>query len=540
MSSTRTPSGEPGGAAGNLAAPTPELMLLRGILDAAPARVCVVGRDFRYRYVNREFCEFAGKPPEQILGITTRELVGEEVARQLDPFAHAALAGQSVVREGWIDYRLNGRKYINWLFAPMRNAAGEVDGFVVLMRDQTELRRQQEEVAQRTAMLQALLDSLADAVVIADHEGTLVLCNSGFRTLFECDESFARPGLRHLDFVRHRLARGILYPHEQQDDDPAALVERLQHRLAEAGGILAETVRLRGRWLDVRRRLLPDGGTVSSYMDITARVETEQARRAQREALREAQQMGATASLLAGVAHELNNPLSVVAAQATLLEEEAAGTKLAERAEKVSAAARRCGRIVASLLASANRRAPRREPVALREVIASALDLLSPRMRTAEAELSVQLPRRAPRLLGDADQLTHLVANLLGNAVSVLAGRPLPRRIEITVTAEDPWLVLRVADNGPGIAPAMRERVFDPFFTTRPGGVGTGIGLALCRTIAQDHGGQIAAEETPGGGATIVVRLPAEPQRAPVRARRGAGQQAAETGADDATRPATA
>jgi two-component system NtrC family sensor kinase len=492
---------------------SPELILLRGVLDAAPARVCVVGRDFRYRYVNREFCEFARKSPAQILGLTTRELVGEEVARQLDPFAFAALAGQSVVREGWIDYRLNGRKYINWLFAPMRNALGEVDGFVVLMRDQTELRRQQEEVAQRTAMLQALLDSLADGVSITDAEGRLILCNTGFRTLFECDEGFAVPGLEHLDFIRHRLARGLLYPHESPGEAPDVLAERQLRRLSEAGGQLVETVRLRGRWLDVRRRMLPDGGAVSSYMDITARVEAEQARRAQREALREAQQMGSIASLLAGVAHELNNPLSVVAAQATLLEEEAAGTPLALRAEKVSAAARRCGRIVASLLASANRRVPRREPVALRDVVADATDLLALRLQAAEIALAVALPRRMPRVQGDSDQLTHLLANLLSNAVSVLAGRDAPRRLEISAEADDGMLVLRVADNGPGVPEAMRERIFDPFFTTRPGGAGTGIGLALCRTIAHDHGGQIAAEETPGGGATMVVRLPAEASR---------------------------
>lgn len=500
-------------------AATPELVLLRGILDAAPARVCVVGRDFRYRYVNREFCEFARKTPEQILGLTTRDLVGEEVARQLDPFAFAALAGQTVVREGWIDYRLNGRKYINWLFAPMRNAGGEVDGFVVMMRDQTELRRQQEEVAHRTAMLQALLDSLADGVSITDHEGTLLLCNSGFRTLFECDEEFTQPGLRHVDFVRHRLARGLLYPHEEPGTDAAELAERQFRRLAEAGGRLSETVRLRDRWLDVRRRMLPDGGSVSSYMDITAQVEAEQARRAQREALREAQQLGAIASLLAGVAHELNNPLSVVAAQATLLEDEAAGTALADRAAKVSAAARRCGRIVASLLASAHRRAPRREPVALRDAVASALDLLSLRLQTNRVQVDVRMPRRLPRLQGDIDQITHLLANLLGNAAAVLAARPQPRRITIAAQAIGQELVLRVADNGPGIPEAMRERVFDPFFTTRPGGVGTGVGLALCRTIAQDHGGRIEAEETPGGGATIVVRLPAE-QPLPRRRRR--------------------
>jgi two-component system NtrC family sensor kinase len=242
-------------------------------------------------------------------------------------------------------------------------------------------------------------------------------------------------------------------------------------------------------------------------------VEAEQARRAQREALREAQQMGSIASLLAGVAHELNNPLSVVAAQATLLEEEAAGTPLALRAEKVSAAARRCGRIVASLLASANRRVPRREPVALRDVVADATDLLALRLQAAEIALAVALPRRLPRVQGDSDQLTHLLANLLSNAVSVLAGRDAPRRLEISAEADDGMLVLRVADNGPGVPEAMRERIFDPFFTTRPGGAGTGIGLALCRTIAHDHGGQIAAEETPGGGATMVVRLPAEASR---------------------------
>lgn len=493
--------------------PTPELVLLRGVLDAAPARVCVVGRDFRYRYVNREFCEFAQKTPEQIIGLTTRALVGEAVARQLDPFAYAALAGQSVVREGWIDYRANGLKYINWLFAPMRNAAGEVDGFVVLMRDQTELRQQQEEVAQRTAMLQALLDSLADGVCITDAEGTLVLCNAGFRQLFDCDEALASPGLRQVDFVRHRIGRGILYPHENAEQDPAVLVETQLRRIAEAGGELAETVRLRNRWLDIRRRMLPDGGVVNSYMDITVRVEAEHARRAQREALREAQQMGSIASLLAGVAHELNNPLSVVAAQATLLEEEAMGTPLAARAEKVSAAARRCGRIVASLLASANRRVPRREPVALRDVIADATDLLSLRLQAEEVELAVVLPRRLPRVLGDSDQLTHLLANLLANAVAVLAGRAAPRRVEISAEASGTVVLLRVADTGPGVPEAMRERIFDPFFTTRPGGAGTGIGLALCRTIVQDHGGQITVEETPGGGATMVVRLPAEAPR---------------------------
>ena len=210
----------------------------------------------------------------------------------------------------------------------------------------------------------------------------------------------------------------------------------------------------------------------------------------------EAQQLGAIATLLAGVAHGLNNPLSVVAAQATLLAEEATGTPLAERAEKVSLAARRCGRIVASMLASARRRPPQRIPVDLRAVVGNAKELLAHRLQASTVEVTVRLPKRQPRLLADPDQLVHLLANLLGNAVAVLRDRP-RRAASPSPAAAAGMLELRVADNGPGIPEELRQRVFDPFFTTRPAGSGTGIGLALCRTIAHDHAGTIEAEETP-------------------------------------------
>ena len=448
----------------------PELDLLRGILDAAPARVCVVGRDFRYRYVNREFCDFARRRPEEIIGLTTRELVGEAVAAQLDPYAHAALAGETCAREGWIDYRAHGRKYISWVFTPLQTPAG-VGGFVLFMRDLTEHRAREEELARQNAYLQAILNGVADGVAV-DVDGVIVLSNRGFAEIFDLPPELHRPGLTSEEFIRWRISRGILYPHETPGTDVAEMAERARARIREAGGSIVEQYPINGRWLEVHRRHVPEGGNVATFTDITARVEAEQSRRAERDALREAQQLGAIATLLAGVAHELNNPLSVVAAQATLLAEEATGTPLAERAEKVSLAARRCGRIVTSMLASARRRPPQRIPVDLRAVVGNAKELLAHRLQASTVEVTVRLPKRQPRLLADPDQLVHLLANLLGNAVAVLRDRPLPRRIAITGGRRAGMLELRVADNGPGIPEELRAAGVRPVLHHPAGGVG--------------------------------------------------------------------
>ncbi|MBW8268252.1 PAS domain-containing protein [Caldovatus aquaticus] len=494
---------------------------LEEILDAIPARICLIGRDFRYRFVNREFSAFAGRKPEAIIGRTTGELVGPEVKRRLDPLALRALAGETVKEEGWIDYRRNGRKYVSWVFAPKRADDGSIEGFAVFMRDLTELKAREEDLARRTAQLETILSSIGDGVSIMDPEGRLILCNKGFLDLFGFPAELGRPGTPIAAFVRDRLARGIRSAHDRRDADAGTLVAERVARILGATDSVEEDLRSDGVCLEIRRRRLPDGCIVSTYTDITARHEAERARRAQRDALRRAEQLSTTASLLAGVAHEINNPLAVVAAQALLLAEEAEGTPLAARAEAVREAAQRCGRIVASLMASARRRAQRREVFDLADAVRSGLDLAGYGLRAAGIALELDLPDGLPKLRGDPDQIAHVVANLVANAQHALeglgaggdgaaaAGRP--RRLAISARRAGGTVELRVADSGPGIPPELRERIFGPFFTTKPDGVGTGVGLALCRAVAGTHGGAMRAEETPGGGATFVLSLPVPP-----------------------------
>ncbi|MGH6942532.1 hybrid sensor histidine kinase/response regulator [Hypericibacter sp.] len=230
----------------------------------------------------------------------------------------------------------------------------------------------------------------------------------------------------------------------------------------------------------------------------------------QREALHQSEKLTALGSLLAGVAHELNNPLSVVVGQALLLEEATRDSALTGRAQKIRYAAERCSKIVRTFLALARRREPEARPVQLNAIVGMAVDLLGYQLRTSGVELTLDLAPDLPAFMADADQLHQVTTNLIVNAEQALAERPAPRRLKISTRFDKARQALRlvVADNGPGIEPEIRSRIFDPFFTTKPAGQGTGIGLSLCMTIVGTHRGSITPSETPGGGATFTVELP--------------------------------
>jgi PAS domain S-box-containing protein len=259
---------------------------------------------------------------------------------------------------------------------------------------------------------------------------------------------------------------------------------------------------------------------ISAVIDLT-----EQKRQAaeiarQREALHQSEKLNALGSLLANVAHELNNPLSVVVGYATMLRDQAPDGTTRERAVKVQAAAERCARIVRTFLAMARKKPEAVKPVQVNEVVEGALEVAGYGLRTADVEVTLDLAPDLPPVSGDDDQLTLVVMNLVVNAQHALQARPLPRRLEITTRRVDGAVRIELADNGPGIPQEIAERIFEPFFTTKPQGVGTGIGLSVCRGIVSAHGGEIAATAQPGGGTLFAISLPASetgwaPRRAP-------------------------
>jgi len=243
--------------------------------------------------------------------------------------------------------------------------------------------------------------------------------------------------------------------------------------------------------------------------DITEkkRSATELAR--QRETLYQREKLAALGSLLAGVAHELNNPLSVVVARAVLLEERGdPATQVA--AQKIRVAAERCARIVRTFLAMARQQPPERGPVIINDVVTAALDITGYAIRTSGIDVTLDLARDIPPTLADADQLHQVLLNLIINAQQSLQERPAPRRIRVATEylAAPDMIRIIVADNGPGIPPHLRARIFEPYFTTKPTGMGLGVGLAVSLGIVEAHGGTLTVDSPAEGGAAFTITLP--------------------------------
>ena len=166
-----------------------------------------------------------------------------------------------------------------------------------------------------------------------------------------------------------------------------------------------------------------------------------------------------------------------------------------------------------TFLGMARNRPARHAPMQLNDVVRGAADMLGYSLRSHDITLELRLDPTLPDAWADADQVGQVVLNLMVNAQQALATHDAPRCITVsTASADDQSVQLSVADNGPGIPPKQRSRLFEPYFTTKPEGIGTGIGLSLSQGIAQEHGGSLTlAPSAPGGGANFVLRLPRRP-----------------------------
>jgi two-component system NtrC family sensor kinase len=286
---------------------------------------------------------------------------------------------------------------------------------------------------------------------------------------------------------------------------PPAWADPIARALSHAEG---ESVELEGAGRLFTMSVLPlaqagDGAAVLIFDDQTEK------RRLQ-DQLIQSEKMSAIGQLIAGVAHDLNNPLASVVGFADYLAEQSdkAPPEMVEPLRAIRQEAERAANIVKNLLTFARKQEHERRVLPVKQILTSTLLLLKNQLMAGRIEASLEVEDALPDVAADPIQMQQVFINLVSNAAQAIEGSGVGGRIEIHAV---PWLdgvAVVVEDDGPGVPPDMHEKVFEPFFTTKPPGEGTGLGLSICQGIVKEHGGRLSLTAGSQRGAAFRVELP--------------------------------
>jgi PAS domain S-box-containing protein len=353
----------------------------------------------------------------------------------------------------------------------------------------------------RARLLVAATEQAAELILITRADGSFEHANEAF--------------LRGMGYSRSELA-SLRF---------ADLIERGLGRL---GDHIQSEVAAKGVWRGTLLRRRRDGTTFPASCTVTAlkdaaghvthhvaveRDVTEELRL--RDQLVHSERLSAVGELVAGVAHEINNPLQTIVGCVELMLDEPKDPETRRDLELVRKEAARAGQIVRNLLSFVRRSAPDRVSTDLNDIVRATVDLRQYHLAQHDIALPVEYGDRPAPVLVNREEIQQVILNLILNAEQAIAATSRPGRIAVRVGSRGRSQFVEVSDDGPGIRPELRGRIFEPFFSTKDVGQGTGLGLSISHGIASAHGGSLELSEGRTGGACFILTLPAHVEAAP-------------------------
>jgi PAS domain S-box-containing protein len=450
------------------------------ILDANPALVRMLGYDSKEDLLAHSLADILPDAAQ-------RRLLRQEVDNQPN------LQGREITlmrKDGNAIVCLNTA-------AVVRDTAGRVLRYHGALMDITERREMERRLYQQQEFARRLVDSFPDLILVLDAAGRYTFTSPRIKDILGYEpEEYGTQELAERTHPEDRPALQALFAEISGGQQSFASLEiRVRHKL--------------GEWRRIRCHFSPlfnetgkADGVIISGRDVTDLKRLE-------EQLIQAEKLAAMGQMLAGVAHELNNPLTAILGVTELLRERQGLEDTVKRQlDLTHRQARRAARIVQNLLEFSRPAAPQKNPLDVNSLIERTLQLHEHSLRRNNVEVDFQPHNGLPAVIGDANQLIQVFLNLITNAEHAIREVRETGRIQIRVAPLGGHICVTVQDDGIGIAPEAVQRLFDPFYTTKRPGGGTGLGLSICMSIIREHGGSIDVETLPAGGSAFSVFLP--------------------------------
>jgi len=452
--------------------------------------VVVTGTDRRVLTANRAAAELFGRPLDDLPGTAIDDVVASSEREHVAEREQRAFRGEEQHYETKV-VRANGEERVVAVSTTPLVLEGELLGAVATLRDITEQQRAQDTLARSEARYRNLFESASDAIVTLDANGRFTTFNHAAEII---------SGYRREELVGQWFA-----PMLPDDELPKALAHFQKALTGETGLFETNFYRKDG---DVRT-IQVTYSTPQLDEEVLCVIRDVTDQKMLQEQLIQSEKMSAIGQLVSGVAHELNNPLAGISAFAQLLlSEKRFPPDQRTAAEMIYAEARRASRIVQNLLTFARQHKPERTPTQVNQVLDDTLELRGYELRVRGIDVERDYDEQVPETMADAHQLQQVFLNLITNAEQAMERSERDKqRLTVRTRRAGDVLRIEIEDTGAGIPPNLLERIFNPFFTTKPTGSGTGLGLSISLGIVREHEGRIWAENA-AQGARFVIDLP--------------------------------
>jgi PAS domain S-box-containing protein len=465
----------------------------RNLFETATDAIYTLDAHGSFTDVNEATCEMSGCLRDELVGRSPLALIATREAAAVKEHFTSALAGSARRYECHFVRSDGTRRLASVTNTPIRHGT-TVIGILGVARDVTDERERALALERSEARYTRLVESASDAIFTVEAGGLLTAVN---RSL-ERSSGHSRGDLLGAPFVSLIDSRDQVLAAQALRETFSGQRRKVELRYPAADGAI--------RLCSLTLTPLIERERVTGALGIVRDVTDE---KRLTEQLLQQEKLAAVGQLVSGVAHELNNPLASVTAFAQLLLAAPTDAPYDRQAiEAINQEARRAAKIVSNLLTFARQHQPERTVADINRVIDDTLELRRYALRTANVTVETSLDECLPLTWADPHQLQQVVLNLLTNAEHALSTWEGERSLTVTTESSGDQLIVRVKDSGPGIAPEHLQRVFNPFFTTKPVGEGTGLGLSISDGIVREHGGRIRAESRAGHGATFIIELP--------------------------------